>query len=163
MTEDVGGPLTRDPGGLAIGKVAEVTGLSVHALRFFEREGLFLREIPRSGGGQRIYEQADVDWLLLCGRLRDSGMPIATVKRFAALVRSGPGNEEDRLALLQEHERSVRARIDDLSACLDVIHNKVVIYEQHVQEGTAAGVWSPRESARRDDVSQVNWSHDETP
>lgn len=144
MSADTGGlSPTDDAGGLSIGKVAETTGLSVHALRFFEREGLFLREIPRSGGGQRIYAQADVDWLVLCGRLRASGMPIATVKRFAALVRSGPGNEQDRLALLQEHERNVRAKIDDLSSCLDVIHNKVVIYEQHVREGTAAGVWAP--------------------
>ncbi|MGW0534663.1 MerR family transcriptional regulator [Streptomyces sp. NPDC003032] len=130
-------------GGLSIGKVAEATGLSVHALRFFEREGLFLREIPRSSGGRRVYEQADVDWLLLCGRLRNSGMPIATIKKFAALIRSGPGNERDRLALLQEHERDVRAKIDDLDACLEVIHGKVVTYEQHLRDGTAAGLWAP--------------------
>ncbi|MEV5978811.1 MerR family transcriptional regulator [Streptomyces sp. NPDC052114] len=145
MSDNAAGPAggRAGEGGLPIGKVAEATGLSVHALRFFEREGLFLRDIPRSGGGQRVYEQADVDWLLLCGRLRDSGMPIATVKRFAALVRSGPGNERERLALLQEHERDVRARIDDLSACLDVIQGKVAVYEQHVRDGTAAGLWAP--------------------
>ncbi|WP_306332348.1 MerR family transcriptional regulator [Streptomyces sp. KL118A] len=143
MSEYPGAAPERNASGLSIGKVAEATGLSVHALRFFEREGLFLREIPRTGGGQRSYEQADVDWLLLCGRLRVSGMPIATIKRFAALVRSGPGNERDRLALLQEHERDVRAKIDDLSACLEVIHGKVVTYEQHLRDGTAAGLWSP--------------------
>ncbi|MBT2530512.1 MerR family transcriptional regulator [Streptomyces sp. ISL-99] len=135
--------MSKEAGGLSIGKVAETTGLSVHALRFFEREGLFLREIPRSGGGQRIYEQADVDWLVLCGRLRDSGMSIATIKKFAELVRSGPGNETDRLALLREHERNVRAKIDDLNASLDVIHGKVVTYEQHLRDGTAVGLWSP--------------------
>ncbi|MEU5899817.1 MULTISPECIES: MerR family transcriptional regulator [Streptomyces] len=143
-------------GGLSIGKVAEATGLSVHALRFFEREGLFLREIPRTGGGQRIYEQADVDWLLLCGRLRVSGMPIATIKKFAALVRSGPGNERERLALLREHERDVRTKIDDLNACLEVIHGKVTTYEQHLRDGTAVGLWSPRPltSPRRDSSVQ---------
>ncbi|MGW0732221.1 MerR family transcriptional regulator [Streptomyces sp. NPDC002851] len=135
--------MSKEPGGLSIGQVAEKTGLSVHALRFFEREGLFLREIPRSSGGQRIYEQADVDWLVLCGRLRDSGMPIATIKKFADLVRSGPGNETDRLALLREHERNVRAKIDDLNASLEVIHGKVITYEQHLRDGTAAGIWSP--------------------
>ncbi|MGA4849987.1 MerR family transcriptional regulator [Streptomyces sp. G5(2025)] len=129
--------------GLSIGQVAEATGLSVHALRFFEREGLFLREIPRSSGGRRVYEQADVDWLLLCGRLRASGMPIATIREFAALIRSGPGNERDRLALLQEHERDIRAKIDDLKACLEIVHSKVVTYEQHLRDGTAAGLWAP--------------------
>jgi DNA-binding transcriptional MerR regulator len=129
--------------GLSIGTVAEATGISVHALRFFEREGLFLRSIPRSDGGHRVYEQADVDWLLLCNRLRESGMPIATIRRFAELVRAGAGNEQDRLALLQEHERLVRAEIVQLTACLDVIHGKVATYEQHLREGTAVGVWAP--------------------
>ncbi|ANZ20385.1 MerR family transcriptional regulator [Streptomyces noursei] len=129
--------------GLSIGKVSEATGMSVHALRFFEREGLFLREIPRSGGGQRVYAQSDVDWLALCDRLRASGMPIATIREFAALVRSGPGNEPERLALLREHERDVQARIAELQACLAVVHTKVVTYEEHLRDGTAAGLWSP--------------------
>ncbi|RJL22137.1 MerR family transcriptional regulator [Bailinhaonella thermotolerans] len=129
--------------GLSIGEVSEATGLGVHALRFFEREGLFLRPIPRSAGGQRVYGQADVEWLLLCNRLRESGMPIATLRRFAGLVRSGPGNEPERLRLLEEHERAVREKIRALNACLEVIHGKVVTYRRHVEDGTAAGLWAP--------------------
>ena len=132
--------------GFSIGEVAEATGMSVHALRFFEREGIFLRSIPRSDGGHRIYEQADVDWLLLCNRLRETGMPIAEIRRFAELVRAGAGNEQERLALLQEHERLVRAEIAQLNACLEVIHRKVVTYEQHLRDGTAAGLWAPEPS-----------------
>ncbi|MGI5346889.1 MerR family transcriptional regulator [Streptomyces sp. CA-250714] len=138
--------MSKQAGELSIGEVAEATGLSVHALRFFEREGLFLRPIPRSSGGRRVYERADVEWLLLCNRLRASGMPIAMLKEFARLVRSGPGNEADRLALLREHEQAVRAKISELNADLEVIHNKVLAYEQHVRDGTAAGVWSPTPS-----------------
>ncbi|MFB4317577.1 MerR family transcriptional regulator [Actinomadura sp. 21ATH] len=133
--------------GLSIGQVSEATGLSVHALRFFEHEGLFLRPIPRSSGGQRVYEAADVEWLLLCNRLRESGMSIATLTRFAELVRSGPGNEPERLALLREHERTVHAKIADLRNCLEIIHSKVVTYEEHIREGTATGLWSPTPSA----------------
>ncbi|MCI2421950.1 MerR family transcriptional regulator [Saccharopolyspora sp. K220] len=132
--------------GLSIGKVAEATGMSVHALRFFEREGLFLRSIPRSGGGQRVYDHADVEWLLLCNRFRESGMPIAKIKEFARLVRSGPGNEPERLALLREHERAVQGKIDELRASLAVIHDKVVTYEEHVRDGTAADLWAPTSS-----------------
>lgn len=134
------------PDGLSIGEVAAATGLSVHALRFFEREELFLRPVPRTGGGRRVYAPADVEWLALCNRLRESGMPIAELKRFAGLVRSGPGNEAERLALLQEHERAVRARITELNTSLEIIHGKVVAYEKHVREGTAAGVWAPTAS-----------------
>jgi DNA-binding transcriptional MerR regulator len=73
-------------------------------------------------------------------------MPIAVIKKFAGLVRSGPGNEPERLALLQEHEQSVRDRIAELNACLDVIHGKVVAYEKHLREGTAVGLWAPEPS-----------------
>ncbi|MEU7827961.1 MerR family transcriptional regulator [Nonomuraea sp. NPDC049129] len=132
--------------GLSIGDVAKATGLGVHALRFFEREELFLRPIPRTVGGQRVYDPEDVEWLLLCNRLRDSGMPIAGVKRFARLVRSGPGNEPERLALLEEHERTVRDKIADLTASLEIIHGKVLTYRKHVEDGTAAGLWSPTPS-----------------
>jgi len=147
--------MSRAIDGLSIGQVADATGLSVHALRFFEREELFLRPIPRTGGGQRLYGTADVEWLVLCNRLRASGMPIATMRRFAALVRSGPGNEKDRLALLQEHEQAVRSQITELSASLEVIHGKVVAYEKHVREGTAAGVWSPGAEARAPDAASA--------
>ncbi|MGI5163782.1 MerR family transcriptional regulator [Spirillospora sp. CA-253888] len=135
--------MTAREDGLSIGEVAAATGLSVHALRFFEKEGLFLRTIPRSDGGRRIYRPADVEWLLLCNRLRASGMPIATVQEFARLVRSGPGNEDERLALLREHERNVRARIDELAECLEIVRGKVAVYEEHVRAGTAAGLWAP--------------------
>lgn len=141
--------MTRHAGGLSIGQVAEKTGLSVHALRFFEREGLFLRPIRRSAGGQRVYDPADVSWLLLCNRFRESGMPIAAMKRFAELVRAGSGNEPERLALLEEHERTVQAKIAELTASLEIIHDKVMTYRRHVEEGTAAGVWSPKPTPGR--------------
>jgi len=135
--------------GLSIGEVAETTGLSVHALRYFEREGLFLRDIPRSGGGRRVFSAADVEWLVLLNRLRDSGMPIAGIREFAALVGAGPGNEAERLKLLKMHEADVRAKIAELESCLDVVHHKVVAYERHVEEGTARGLWSPGQGAAR--------------
>ncbi|MFE9783949.1 MerR family transcriptional regulator [Nocardia salmonicida] len=69
-----------DKVGLSIGDVGRATGLGVRALRYFEREQLLLRPIPRSAGGQRVDAQADVEWLLLRNRLRESGMPIATLR-----------------------------------------------------------------------------------
>ncbi|MFI7277307.1 MerR family transcriptional regulator [Streptomyces sp. NPDC049879] len=139
--------MTRHGERLSIGQVAEETALSVHALRFFEREGLFLHPVARTSGGQRVYGRADVEWLQLCNRLRESGMPIAVIREFAGLVRSGPGNEEARLALLRAHEREVEARMAGLAAHLEIIRGKVATYERHVREGTAAGVWAPGDRA----------------
>ncbi|HZE31821.1 MAG TPA: MerR family transcriptional regulator, partial [Actinoallomurus sp.] len=51
---------------LSIGQVAERTGLSVHALRFYEREGIFANIVRRGSDGRRLYTEDDVDWLTVC-------------------------------------------------------------------------------------------------
>jgi DNA-binding transcriptional MerR regulator len=128
---------------LSIGQVAERTGLSVHTLRFYEREGLLLSEnIPRGSGGHRRYSAADVDWLGICTSLRTSGMPLVKIKRFAELVRQGPGNEQERLELLLEHKQRVTAQVAELNECLALITWKAGIYQQHLTEGTAGHLWT---------------------
>jgi DNA-binding transcriptional MerR regulator len=130
---------------LSIGDVARETGLSVHALRFYEREGLLVTQhVPRGTGGHRRYSPQDVHWLRICIKLRRSGMPLATIRRFAELVREGPGNEEERLELLREHQRHVESQLAELEDCLRVITRKVGVYEQHLADGTAQDLWTPK-------------------
>lgn len=129
---------------LTIGEVARRTGMSVHALRLYEREGLLAGPVRRESNGHRTYGEWDVEWLSYCTKFRASGMPLATIRRFAGLVRSGRGNEDERLELLRDHRQVVERRIAELTDCLDVIANKVRVYETHRAEGTAADLWSPR-------------------
>ncbi|MFJ5678059.1 MerR family transcriptional regulator [Streptomyces sp. NPDC093097] len=128
---------------LSIGQVAERTGLSVHALRFYEREGLLVGPVHRTSGGRRRYSSFDVDWLLICVKLRESGMPLADLKRFAELVRQGPGNEAERLGLLDAHRLRVDAQIQALEECRSVIAWKVGVYAEHLARGEAGGLWDP--------------------
>ncbi|MFB6836842.1 MerR family transcriptional regulator [Streptomyces sp. NPDC056361] len=128
---------------LSIGEVAERTGLSVHALRFYEREGLLVGPVHRTSGGRRRYTSFDVDWLLICVKLRESGMPLSDLGRFADLVRQGPGNEAERLRLLDAHRRRVDAQIRALEECRSVIAWKVGVYAEHLARGEAGGLWDP--------------------
>ncbi|GGW55625.1 MerR family transcriptional regulator [Streptomyces lucensis JCM 4490] len=128
---------------LSIGEVAERTGLSVHALRFYEREGLLVGPVQRTAGGRRRYTTADVDWLLICVKLRGTGMPLADLKRFAELVRHGPGNEAERLRLLDTHQQRIEAQIRTLEECRSVIAWKVGVYAEHLARDDAGGLWDP--------------------
>ena len=128
---------------LTVGQVAERTGLSTHTLRFYEREGLMASPVRRRDNGHRVYGTIDVQWLAICTALRASGMPLAQIRRFAELIRRGPGNEPERLALLRQHEQQVTMRIAELQDHLSVIATKVRTYEEHVAAGTAAGLWTP--------------------
>ena len=130
---------------LGIGEVARRTGLSVHALRFYEREGLMVSQhVARGTGGHRAYTEQDVNWLRICIKLRASGMPLAKIRRFAELVREGPGNEEERLELLREQQRQVEHQLAELQECLRIINRKVGVYEQHLADGTARDLWTAR-------------------
>jgi DNA-binding transcriptional MerR regulator len=122
--------MTGTPQELSIGQVAELTGMSVHALRLYEREGLLAGPIGRAPNGRRVYSEWDVEWLTNCTRFRATGMPLATIRRYAELVRHGPGNEDERLALLRRHQRQVVERIAELTECLDLITRKVAVYEE---------------------------------
>jgi DNA-binding transcriptional MerR regulator len=127
------------------GEVSEITGLSAHTLRYYEHEGLFPGPIERSGGRWRTYTAQDVEWLLGCNRLRASGMPVADIRRYAQLVAAGPGNERERLMLMQEHRRRVEEQMAQLRVSLDAIATKVEIYEDAVSSGTASNLWTGEE------------------
>ena len=67
------------------GQVAEQTGFSLDTLRYYERIGL-LDGIERNSGGQRVFTEGDVAWLRILRCLRDTGMPIQRMVRYAELV-----------------------------------------------------------------------------
>lgn len=58
-------------------------------------------------------------------------------------MQAGPGNEAERLALLEAHEQEVRRRIAELEECLAIIHQKVETYRNHYAAGTASTLWAP--------------------
>jgi DNA-binding transcriptional MerR regulator len=128
---------------LTIGQAAQRTGLSVHALRFYERERLFATAVTRTADGRRAYTEDDLEWLDLCIKLRASGMPLAAIRRYAELVKEGPGNEQHRLTVLREHQQRLTEQIDTLTACLEIINFKVQIYTDSLDAGDADPIWAP--------------------
>lgn len=82
--------------------VATRTGLSPSVLRAWERR-YGVVDPARSDGGQRLYSDADIDWLSLLKRVTDAGRAIGDV---AAL----PEEEVRRLAAEDEEARRAVAR-----------------------------------------------------
>ncbi|WP_326825110.1 MerR family transcriptional regulator [Streptosporangium sp. NBC_01639] len=109
------------------GQVAEETGFSLDTLRYYERIGL-LERVGRNAAGQRRFTQDDVGWLGTIRCLRDTGMPIAEMLRFAELVRAGDHTIRDRIALLEAHDRRVQAQVDNLREQQTAIQKKIGYY-----------------------------------
>ena len=129
--------------GLSIAEAARRTGVSVHTLRYYERAGLVVTTVERTGGGRRRYRQQDLDWITMCTKLRATGMPIKTIRRYAQLVSAGRGNEQERLALMEAHRAGVTAKIAELRENLKLIDRKIDVYRGRLAAGDADQLWAP--------------------
>ncbi|MEV0970399.1 MerR family transcriptional regulator [Microtetraspora glauca] len=109
------------------GQVAEETGFSLDTLRYYERIGL-LEPIERNAAGQRRFSDGDVGWLGMIRCLRDTGMSIAEMLRFAELTREGEHTIRDRIALLAAHDRAVEDQIAALRQKQGAIQRKIQYY-----------------------------------
>lgn len=132
------------PEGLSIAEAARRTGVSVHTLRYYERAGLVVTTIDRTQGGRRRYQREDLKWISICTKLRATGMPIRTILRYAQLVAAGPGNEQERLALLEAHRAEVTAKLAELRDNLKLIDHKIDVYRGRLEAGDADQLWAPK-------------------
>ncbi|WP_217428544.1 MerR family transcriptional regulator [Microlunatus speluncae] len=131
---------------LSIGQVAERTGLSVHTLRFYEREGILARPVRRAAGGRRIFTEDDIEWLFVCTLLRGAGMPLPDLRRYTELVRAGDGNELERLELLHRQEQRIAEQREQLDRCRDLIRFKIGVYQDVLADGGTCSFSEPVEA-----------------
>jgi DNA-binding transcriptional MerR regulator len=129
--------------GVTIAEAARRTGVSVHTLRYYERAGLAISPVDRTAGGRRRYRQLDLKWIVICTKLRATGMPIRGLRRYAELVAAGPGNEEERLALLEAHRADVLAKLAEIQENLKTIDHKIEVYRGSLAAGDADRLWAP--------------------
>ncbi|WP_406328649.1 MerR family transcriptional regulator [Streptomyces sp. NBC_00203] len=128
MTSGQPHPHSQEPT-LTIAQVVEHTGLSHDTLRYYEKAGLIER-VGRTTGNQRRYELADLAWLEFLIRLRETGMSIADMQRFAELRARGDVSVPERLALLREHRADLADRIRALRRNAAALDNKIDHYER---------------------------------
>jgi DNA-binding transcriptional MerR regulator len=69
---------------LSIGRLAELTGVKIPTIRFYEQNGL----VPaprRTEGGQRRYDASAVRWLHFIRHARDLGFEVKDIRQLLAL------------------------------------------------------------------------------
>jgi len=118
-------------GTLSPGQAAEQSGFSLDTLRYYERIGL-LDDIGRAPSGHRRFSEEDLEWLGVLRCLRDTGMPIAQMRRYAELARRGEPTMAERLELLIEHDRCVAERIAALRAERSHLGEKISWYRSQL-------------------------------
>ncbi|MCA1983569.1 MerR family transcriptional regulator [Nocardioides nematodiphilus] len=117
---------------MTIAEAAAASGLSADTLRYYERDGLMAHPVGRSASGHRRYTDTDLSWIEMVTRLRATGMPIRDVRRYAAMIRTGGGNELERLELLRAHRERVLDELAAVQAHLAAIDVKIDLYLDQV-------------------------------
>ncbi len=115
----------------SIGEAAAAAGVSIDALRYYERSGLMLVPVERAVSGHRRYSEREVGWLVFLTKVRGTGMPIRRLREYAELVRAG-GNEDEKLALLEQHRDAVVAQLQETQRNLRAIERKIEIYHSRI-------------------------------
>jgi DNA-binding transcriptional MerR regulator len=131
-------PRTVPADGLAIGEAAEACGVSIDALRYYEKENLLLAPAARNSGGRRRYTARDLAWISGLVMLRETGMPIALMREMAALYRT-PDTEQERLRLLEEHRDRVVEEQRRVAAHLTAIDTKIDSYRRALRRDGQKG------------------------
>jgi DNA-binding transcriptional MerR regulator len=118
-------------------EAAEQSGFSLDTLRYYERIGL-LDDIDRAPSGHRRFRDDDLEWLGVLRCLRETGMPIAQMRRYADLTRRGEATMAERLSLLTEHDKQVQERIALLQAQHNHLREKIDWYRSQIPVTRAA-------------------------
>ena len=125
--------------GYTIKQVAERLDLTAYTLRYYEKEGL-LPFIERNGNGNRIFNENDVEWVMLICCLRDTGMSVGEIKRYVDLCMEGNTTIETRRQIILQHKCAVEGKIKQLNDYLVKINKKLGCYDAFVRGKGVKGV-----------------------
>lgn len=111
-----------------ITQAAEKLNVSIHTLRYYEKEGL-TPFVQRGKLGIRIYTDNDIDWIYMIRCLRDTDMPMKTIREYITLFMQGESTLKQRQALMYSYQIYVSNRISTMQNCLGLINKKVEYYD----------------------------------
>jgi DNA-binding transcriptional MerR regulator len=82
-----------------ISALSRKTGLSIHTLRYYEKEGL-LRYVERTESGRRVYGEASMGCLLGVLCMKQAGMTLPQIKAFMDVTIEGVATLPKRLEMM---------------------------------------------------------------
>ena len=111
-----------------IKQASETTGLSASNIRYYEKEGL-IKNLARNEVGERIFTDAEIDWILFLKKLRDMDVPIAKMREYANLREQGNPTATARKKILEEHRKIMFEKIVLINEQIKLLDDKIIYYE----------------------------------
>ena len=117
----------------SIGQVAEMFGLPISTLRYYDKQGLF-PNMERTSGIRRFSDQ-EIEALRVIECLKRAGMEIKDIRQFMDWCVEGPSTYPQRKALFEEQRSHMEAELEQMNRTLDMLKFKCWYYEQAIRDG----------------------------
>jgi MerR family transcriptional regulator, mercuric resistance operon regulatory protein len=121
---------------LTIGQLSATSGVNIETIRYYERIRL-LNAPPRTRGGHRSYNGADVRRLRFVRRARELGFGIDDIRAFLALAGQGGGSCGEVRDIAAQHLADIRAKLEDLRKLERILTSTVAECDSHCETTSA--------------------------
>jgi DNA-binding transcriptional MerR regulator len=118
-----------------IGEAAEALDMPATTIRFYDKNGL-LPNVSRTGGGVRLFDEDDLEWMRFVERLKASGMPIREIREYIQLYLAGDATIEARRQIVYERKAAIERQLEELELARDFISYKCWYYDVAAESGT---------------------------
>src|SRR5471032_580623 len=108
---------------MRIGQLAQATGLSRDALRFYEKRGLLTPR--RSSNGYRSYPPEAADWLRYVRTAQSLGFTLAEIEADLPLLAAGPASADALRTALRHKLDDITRRVEGLTALRDELARRL--------------------------------------
>lgn len=116
---------------MRISEVSAKCGISLDALRYYERIGL-LPPVNRKQSGIRDYNELDVRRVEFIKCMRRVGLPLQVLIEYFRLVQQGDQTIEARKAILIEQRVQIAAKLEEMQETLGLLDYKISVYEDAI-------------------------------
>ena len=118
----------------SIGQVAEMFGLPISTLRYYDKQGLFPNMERVSC--IRKFSEAEIEALRVIECLKKAGMEIKDIRQFMDWCGEGPDTYPQRKAMFEAQRVHMEAELEQMKRTLDMLKFKCWYYEQAIKDGS---------------------------
>ncbi len=120
---------------LTMREVSRELGIPVYTIRYFCNHGL-VPNVRRARGGRRVFTAEQCDWLKSLWQLKNCGLKVDELRKYARLCRDGDVTLAERKAILTTQERQLRQEAEDISQAIDFLERREELIDKIINQPT---------------------------
>ncbi|EGL8222315.1 MerR family transcriptional regulator [Listeria monocytogenes] len=118
-----------------IKQAADMFGLTVDTLRYYERVGV-IPPVHRNESGYRDYKTSDLNWIYLVKNLRNAGLSVESLIEFATLaqLRETQNVEAAQKQVLVDQLKELDEKLAEMKKVRELLVYKIDSYDSHIAQ-----------------------------